>query len=103
MSKAWSQPAAWTGTVEGAQMPASAIGELGLIEMLLHGWDVARVTGQPLSVSEQLGAALLRCLTPTLEQGRQFEVYGPEIPVAGDASAFTRALALSGRDPNWRP
>jgi uncharacterized protein (TIGR03086 family) len=103
MSKAWSQPAAWTGTVEGAQMSASAIGELGLIEVLLHGWDVARASGQSLSVSEQLGEELLRCLTPTLEQGRQFEVYGREIPVANDASAFIRALALSGRDPDWRP
>jgi uncharacterized protein (TIGR03086 family) len=103
MSKAWSQPGAWTGTVKGAQMPASAVGELALIEVLLHGWDVARATGQSLSVSEQLGAELLRCLTPTLEQGRQFEVYGSEVAVAGDASAFTRALGLSGRDPKWRP
>ena len=103
MGEAWSRPAAWTGTVEGAQMPAPAVGELGLIEVLLHGWDVARATEQPLSVSSELGAELLRCLEPTLEQGRQFEVYGPEISVAADASPFTRALGLSGRDPNWRP
>jgi uncharacterized protein (TIGR03086 family) len=103
MSEDWSRRAAWTGTIEGAQMPTPAIGELGLIEVLLHGWDVARASGQPLSVSEELGAELLRCLEPTLEQGRQFEVYGPEVTVAGDASAFTRALGLSGRDPNWRP
>jgi uncharacterized protein (TIGR03086 family) len=103
MSEAWSRPAAWTGSVEGAQMPASAIGELGLIEVLLHGWDVARATGQQLNVSEKLGAELLRCLEPTLDQGRQFEVYGPEVSVPSDAPAFTRALGLSGRDPGWRP
>ena len=103
MGEAWSRPAAWTGTVEGAQMPAPAIGELGLIEVLLHGWDVARATGQPLSVSEELGAELLRCLEPTLEQGRQFDVYGPEVSVPSDAPAFTRALGLSGRDPDWKP
>jgi uncharacterized protein (TIGR03086 family) len=103
MSEAWSRPAAWTGSVEGAKMPASAIGELGLIEVLLHGWDVARATGQQLNVSEKLGAELLRCLEPTLDQGRQFEVYGPEVSVPSDAPAFTRALGLSGRDPGWRP
>jgi uncharacterized protein (TIGR03086 family) len=101
MSQAWSRPEAWTGPIEGAQMPAPAIGELGLVEVMLHGWDVARATGQSLHVSEELGAELLRCLTPTLEQGREFEVYGPEVTVAADAPPLMRALGLSGRDPNW--
>ena len=100
---AWSRPAAWTGSVEGAQLPAPAVGELGLIELLLHGWDVARATGQSLLVSDELGAELLRCLKPTLDQGRQFEVYGPQVTVPADASLFTQALGLSGRDPNWSP
>jgi hypothetical protein len=40
-------------------------------------------------------------LEPTLEQGRQFDVYGPEVSVASNAPAFTRALGHSGRDPDW--
>ena len=40
--QAWSRPEAWTGSVDGAQMPAQAVGELALLELLLHGWDVAR-------------------------------------------------------------
>ncbi|HZA74172.1 MAG TPA: TIGR03086 family metal-binding protein [Propionibacteriaceae bacterium] len=101
--EAWSRPEAWTGSVEGAQMPATAVGELGLIELMLHGWDVARAGGQSLEVSDELGAEVLRCLEPTLQQGRQFEVYGPPVIVPPDASAFARALGLSGRDPEWRP
>ena len=103
MGAAWSHPEAWTGSVEGAQMPAPAVGELGLIELMLHGWDVARAGGQSLDVSDDLGAELLRCLEPTLDQGRQFEVYGPPVRVPEDAPAFVRALGLSGRDPDWRP
>jgi uncharacterized protein (TIGR03086 family) len=103
MGLAWNRPEAWTGSIQGARMPAPAIGELGLIEVMLHGWDVARATGQSLRVSEELGAELLRCLEPTLDQGREFEVYGPEVPVAADAPAFAHALGLSGRDPDWRP
>ena len=103
MGQAWSRPEAWTGSIEGAQLPAQAIGELGLIEVLLHGWDVARATAQSLHVSDALGAELLGCLQPTLEQGREFDVYGPEVTVPADASPFTRALGLSGRDPNWSP
>ena len=84
-------------------MPAAAVGELGLIELMLHGWDVARAGGQSLAISDELGAEVLRCLEPTLEQGRQFEVYGPPVSVPSDADAFIRALGLSGRDPDWRP
>jgi uncharacterized protein (TIGR03086 family) len=101
MTQAWSRPEAWTGPIEGAQLPAPAIGELGLIEVMLHGWDVARATGQSLRVSDELGAELLRSLMPTLEQGREFDVYGPEVTVAPDASHFRRSLGLSGRDPDW--
>jgi uncharacterized protein (TIGR03086 family) len=101
--QAWSRSEAWTGAVEGAQMPAPAVGELGLIELMLHGWDVARAGDQVLTVSAELGAELLRCLEPTLEQGRQFEVYGSPVSVPQDAAAFERALGLAGRDPNWRP
>lgn len=100
--EAWSRPWAWTGSIEGAQMPATAVGEMGLIELMLHGWDVARAAGQSLPVSDELGAEVLRCLEPTLDQGRQFEVYGPAVSVPEDASAFARALGLSGRDPDWR-
>jgi uncharacterized protein (TIGR03086 family) len=103
MGLAWNRPEAWTGSIQGAQMPAPAIGELGLIELMLHGWDVARATGQSLRVSEEIGAELLRCLEPTLDQGREFDVYGPEVTVAPDAPSFVHALGLSGRDPDWRP
>ena len=103
MGDVWSRPEAWAGSVAGASMSARAIGELGLIELMLHGWDVAQAGGRSLDVSDALGAELLRCLEPTLEQGRQMEVYGPPVSVPEGASAFTRGLALSGRDPDWRP
>lgn len=103
MAEAWSDPGAWDGSVEGAPMPAMAIGELGFIELMLHGWDVARAAGQPLEVSDAVGAELLRCLEPTLEQGRQMDVYADPVEVPADASALDRALGLAGRDPRWTP
>jgi uncharacterized protein (TIGR03086 family) len=101
--QAWGRPEAWTGSVQGAPLPVAALGELGLVELMLHGWDVARAGGQSLAVSDDLGAELLRCLEPTLDQGREFGVYGPPVRVPDDAPAFDRALGLSGRDPDWRP
>jgi uncharacterized protein (TIGR03086 family) len=103
VGEAWRRPEAWAGSVEGASMPATAVGELGLIELMLHGWDVTRAGGQDLQVSDELGAEVFRCLEPTLEQGRQFEVYGPPVRVAETAAPFARALGAAGRDPDWRP
>lgn len=101
LAAAWSRPEAWDRPIDGARMPTEAIGGMGLLEVMLHGWDVARAIGQPLAVPDELGAEVLRCLLPTLEQGREFEVYGPEVNVPEDASDFERALGLSGRDPQW--
>lgn len=100
-SQAWSRSEAWDGEIEGAQFPAAEIGKLTLIELLLHGWDVATAAGVPLTVSDDAGRALLTVLEPTLEQGRSMEVYGPEFEVADNASDFDRALGLSGRNPHW--
>jgi uncharacterized protein (TIGR03086 family) len=97
----WSRPDAWEGGVEGSGMPATALGEMGLIEVMLHGWDVARASGQSFEVSPGLGAELLRCVSATAEQGREFEAYGPEVEIAPDASDFDKALGLAGRDPAW--
>ncbi len=103
VAAAWGRPEAWDRPIDGAGMPTEAIGGMGLLELVLHGWDLARATGQRLEVPAALGAEVLRCLLPTLEQGRGFEVYGPEVSVPEAASDFDRALGLSGRDPQWRP
>lgn len=101
MTAAWNRPQAWAGMIQGAQMPAAAVGELGLLEILLHGWDVARAAGRSLPLSDEVGVELLRCLEPTLELGREYEVYAPPVDVPEGAPAFERALGLSGRDPAW--
>ena len=77
-------------------MPARAMGEMALIEVMLHGWDIARSFGQNLAVSPELGADVLRCVGETAELGRQMEVYGPAVEVADDASDFDEG-ARAGR------
>lgn len=100
---AWADPAAWQGSIEGASMPPPFIGEMALVELLFHGWDLAVATGQHLQVDPAAAAAALRVVAETAEMGRQMGAYGAEVPVPADATAFDRALGLAGRDPNWRP
>jgi len=98
---AWGRPEVWDGEVENSPMPAAALGEMGLIEVVLHGWDLAKATGQTVTLDDDVAAEVLRCVADTAEQGRQFEAYGPEVKVPDDASDLDRALGLAGRDPAW--
>ncbi len=102
---AWTDPAAWEGeTVMGTSpMPASVVGPMMLAEFALHGWDVARAVGARYDVPDELGRVVLAAVESMAQMGRDGGWYGPEVPVAGDAPAFDRALGLSGRDPAWTP
>jgi uncharacterized protein (TIGR03086 family) len=101
---AWADAAAWEGeTLLGtAPMPADVVGPMMLAEFVLHGWDLARAIGVPYDVPAELGEAVLAAVQPLAQMGRDGGWYGPEVPVPADASAFDRALGLTGRDPAWR-
>ncbi|MET7938085.1 TIGR03086 family metal-binding protein [Streptomyces sp. NPDC005322] len=47
--EAWRDPAAWEGSTEagGVTLPAEVMGVVALDELVIHGWDLARATGQP--------------------------------------------------------
>jgi uncharacterized protein (TIGR03086 family) len=108
LADAWADPAAWEGmtTVGGATLPGEVMGLVALDEVVLHGWDLARATGQefrcdPASTATVLGFTEASAL-PGQEAGRQ-GVFGPVVPVAADAPPLHRALGFAGRDPAWTP
>lgn len=81
-------------------------------DMPLHGWDLARATGQHDTIDPDDVArhwAALTDIPPDLMEkyrtpgafGPGVEVFGPEVPVAQDASPQDRLLGFIGRDPRW--
>ncbi|WP_433324256.1 TIGR03086 family metal-binding protein [Spirillospora sp. CA-294931] len=106
-AEAWSEAAAWEGqtSLSGAQpgMPAPMIGGMLLGECVLHGWDLAVATGQPAAFPGEIVQAAYDQLVPTAEMGRQYDAFGPEVPVPDTAPLLDRLLGLSGRDPRWKP
>ena len=104
---AWREPAAWEGTTRagGVELPAAVMGVVALNEVLVHGWDLAVAIGQPYVVDD---ASAQRCLehavwfATAVPAGRD-AIYGPVVPVPGDAPVLDRLLGLAGRYPAWSP
>jgi uncharacterized protein (TIGR03086 family) len=74
---------------------------VALSEVVIHGWDVARSSGQPY---DQDPATLDACLrhVSAFAGGEPIEgLFGPAVPVPADAPRLDRLVGLSGRDPAW--
>jgi uncharacterized protein (TIGR03086 family) len=98
---AWAEPAAWEGEIDlgFASQAAPEVLSLLLLELALHGWDVAHATGQDFKVSAATGHLVLDVVTANAETYRQYEGFADPVQLPADASEFSRAVALSGRDP----
>lgn len=104
LTAAWREPSAWQGTTEagGVTMPAQMMGVVALDELLIHGWDLARATGQPYDCDPRSAEAIIGWLSAFPDEERPEGLFGPMIPVPDDAPPLDRAVALSGRDPKWQ-
>ncbi|MFD3484122.1 TIGR03086 family metal-binding protein [Streptomyces sp. NPDC058665] len=100
---AWAPPAVWEGAIgEGAgATPATTVATLMTLEMALHGWELARATGQEFRLSEETAAFVLGVVDEYAEMYRQYDGFGDPVPVPGTTGTFDRALAASGRNPLW--
>jgi uncharacterized protein (TIGR03086 family) len=98
---AWSDPAAWEREVGvmGAATPAADVAALLIAELVLHGWDLARATGQEYRCDDEVAAVVLRTVQQQGELYRQYKGFADVVAVPANASVFDRALAESGRDP----
>jgi uncharacterized protein (TIGR03086 family) len=99
LSTAWKNPAAWTGSAQygGTAMPAIAAGTEAVNEVTMHGWDLARATGQDFATDPRTLEALIEFLSQNA--GRAV----PTVDAADEQMLLEAALKLSGRDPAWRP
>lgn len=100
---AWEKPAAWEGmtTMGDTELPGELVGGMVVGELVVHGWDLARATGQRPEWDEELLTYLHGEVARSAELGRSMGIYGPEVEVPAEASILDRVLALSGRDPGW--
>jgi uncharacterized protein (TIGR03086 family) len=104
LAVAWRDPAAWDGMAEagGVTMPAEVMGVVALNEVTIHGWDLARATGQPFEPDPGHLAAVTGLMSQGSDDGAP-GMFEPVVRVGDAAPVLDRAVGLSGRDPAWKP
>lgn len=103
--EAWRDPAAWEGMTRagGIDLPGAVAGAVAMDELVVHGWDLARATGQAYAPDEASLSAAEALLTPEEGGSSGDSLFGAVVPVPGDAPLLDRVIGLSGRDPGWTP
>lgn len=82
---------------------AHVIDQFYNFDLYAHAWDLARATGQAVSLEEDYAKGAyegMSAMGPALHESGQF---GTPQPVADDASYADKLIALIGRDPKWEP
>ncbi|MFF3748895.1 TIGR03086 family metal-binding protein [Streptomyces sp. NPDC002018] len=108
LAEAWRSPEAWRGDsrIGGVDLPGDAVAAVGLNEVQVHGWDLARSTGQeyvPDEASLRVSYAMMAAAEPADAGPAPEGLFGPPVQLPEDAPLLDRVIGLNGRRPDWRP
>ncbi len=87
LARTFGEPAAWEGMTRagGIDFPGEVAGIVALTEVVIHGWDVARASGQPYDVDRDVVDAVLAHVTQIAAEGPVEGLFGAAVPLADDA------------------
>ena len=108
LAASWRDPDAWTGMTRagGVDLPGEIAGIVALNELVVHGWDVARASGQDYDVdpvSLEAAHGFVAQFSGPGQEASRAGLFGPVVDVAADAPLLDRVIGMSGRDPGWSP
>ncbi|WP_086824407.1 TIGR03086 family metal-binding protein [Allokutzneria sp. NRRL B-24872] len=87
-------------TYPGGPSTVDEILDSGLVEPLVHAWDLARAADVEFTLDDALATECLRAMKEHERRVRLSGMFGSENPVADDATPGERLLAFLGRTPN---
>ena len=103
----WRRPGATEGTIALPQGEIPRVWRVGqqLANFAVHGWDVAKATGQSTELDPEVGEAALAWGRENLKPEFRGEegsgkVFGLEVQVPPDAPLYDRLAGFFGRDPS---
>ena len=108
LAESWRDPGAWTGMTKagGIDLPGELAGLIALDELVVHGWDVARASGQDFELdAESLETVygFVKQFSGAGQEAAREGMFGREVPVSHNASVLDRIVGITGRDPAWSP
>ncbi len=80
-------------------MPGTMMAGIAFWEHLVHGWDLAKATGQDTTIPDDLANEALELVTPMDAMLRMPGVCGPKVEVPESASVTDRLVGFLGRQP----
>lgn len=98
----WQKPGALDATIT---LPfGDVLGSVGasicFIDVLVHGWDLAKATGQDARLAPNFAEPALELARGIVnDQVRQAGAFGPEVAVPANAAMGDRLVAFLGRTP----
>lgn len=98
---AWASPEALEGISSGMGLPQRTVGQMALLDLTIHPWDLARAVGinyEPDAAAVESLHELVATMGPTAQK---MKVFGEPHPIKPTDDRFVQLLALTGRDPNW--
>jgi len=89
-----------TGALYVAMRETTPFASILPLELLIHGWDLARSTGQDATIPSDLAEAAFSMVDGKLtDEFREQAGFKPPIEVPASASAQDKLLAYTGRQP----
>ena len=102
LAEVWDDPAAYEGMTGGAlDMPGEVAATVAVEELCIHGWDLARALGEPFEVADAELDVVDRFFSQIGPDQREW-AYSPPVD-SSVTDRLSRAVAESGRDPDWTP
>lgn len=101
LGEAWDDPVAWQGrtVATGLELPDELWGRIALTEVVVHGWDLAKATGQPFDLSDETLRACLDHVSGFVPNAPVEGLWGPAVEVPNDAPLLDRVVGITGRKP----
>ncbi|MEU8888381.1 TIGR03086 family metal-binding protein [Streptomyces sp. NPDC048442] len=105
LAESWHRQEAWDGTTAagGTTLPAGVAAQIALDELVLHGWDLARATGQAFDCDKPSLQVVYALLAPEADNPARAPMFGPVVDVPYGSPFLDRVVGLGGRDPKWSP
>lgn len=102
LARAWEVSSAWTGSgnVPDSDLSNERWATIALTELVVHGWDLARATGQPFDLPEPTLQVCFDHVAEFVPNAPFPGLWGDPVAVPPDAPLLDRIVAITGRTPS---